>query len=369
MPEQPAAERTEQPTAKKLSRAREKGQVPQSQELMSFVSILVLVTMTAFLAQGLLRWFTTLLEEGMSCDTAVFANTKVFVDFINTKIIDFTLVVLPILAALCAGSILSGAAVGGLHFSFGAISFNFGIINPVGGLGKLVNLQSMVRFLTSVLKLFFVSVIVWFYLQDKLETLASLRWAWSFQMLAAITRIILGLMIRVCLALLVIGIGDVIFQKWKYIKDLKMTKQEVKEERKQTEGLPEVKSRIRRIQVETAMKRMLQEVPKASVVLVNPTHVAVALRYEPWVPKRDRERLGAPAGAMEAPVLVARGADYLAEKIIEIARAYGVPVVRRPELARTIYSTVELNSPIPHTLYAAVAEVLAMIYRLRHRKT
>jgi flagellar biosynthetic protein FlhB len=134
-----------------------------------------------------------------------------------------------------------------------------------------------------------------------------------------------------------------------------MTKQEVKQERKDTDGSPEVKSRVRRIQIEMAKQRMLQEVPKASVVLVNPTHVAVALRYE--------------AKTMEAPVMVAKGADHLAEKIREIARAYGVPIVRRPELARTIYSTVKPGDAIPQRLYAAVAEVLAMIYRLRHRKT
>jgi flagellar biosynthetic protein FlhB len=156
-------------------------------------------------------------------------------------------------------------------------------------------------------------------------------------------------------ALLIIAVIDVFFQKWKYTQDLKMTKQEVKQERKDIDGSPEVKSRVRRIQIEMARQRMLQEVPKASVVLVNPTHVAVALRYE--------------AKTMEAPVMVAKGADHLAEKIREIARAYGVPIVRRPELARTIYSTVKPGDAIPQTLYAAVAEVLAMIYRLRHRKT
>ena len=143
----------------------------------------------------------------------------------------------------------------------------------------------------------------------------------------------------------------------------RMTKQEVKEERRQTEGAPEVKSRIRRIQLQMAMKRMLAEVPKASVVLTNPTHVAVALRWDPKGQK-TRYRTTVP----EAPVLVAKGADHLAEKIREIARAYGVPIVRKPELARTIYSTVELDSPIPGTLYVAVAEVLALVYRLRHRK-
>jgi flagellar biosynthetic protein FlhB len=133
-----------------------------------------------------------------------------------------------------------------------------------------------------------------------------------------------------------------------------MTRQEVKDEHKEVEGAPESKSRIRRVQYGIALKRMMQEVPKASVVLVNPTHVAVALRYD--------------AKTMGVPVVVAKGADHLAEKIREIARAYGVPIVRRPELARTIYSTVDIGGSIPEALYVAVAEVLAMIYRLRHRK-
>ncbi|MHC4464811.1 MAG: EscU/YscU/HrcU family type III secretion system export apparatus switch protein, partial [Planctomycetota bacterium] len=212
----------------------------------------------------------------------------------------------------------------------------------------------MVHLCASILKLFFVSVIVWLYLRSKLDVLATLRWAWSAQIMAIITKIILGLMLRICAGLLVIGIADTLYQKWKYLQELKMSRQEVKEERKQTEGSPEVRSRIRRIQYSMALKRMMQEVPKANVVLVNPTHVAVALRYE--------------AEAMEAPVVVAKGAEHLSEKIREIARAYGVPIIRRPELARTIYSTVDIGNPIPQALYVAVAEVLAMIYRLRHRK-
>lgn len=184
--------------------------------------------------------------------------------------------------------------------------------------------------------------------------LATLRWAWSAQILVVIAKIILGLMIRIGIVLLVMGIADAYYQKWKYIQELKMTKQEIKEELRDTMGSPEVKSRIRKLQFQAVLKRMLQEVPKANVVLVNPTHVAVALRYD--------------AETMESPVVVAKGADHLAEKIREIARAYGVPIIRRPELARTIYSTVKLGNPIPENLYVAIAEVLAMIYRLRRRK-
>ncbi len=290
----------------------------------------------------------------MSCPDAVFTNSKTFISFFNAKITDSVLVICPILAALCAGSIVTGVAISGFNFTPGDIKLRFNLLNPIAGLQKLVNTKSMVHLLTSIAKLFFVTIIVWLYLRDKLDMLATLRWAWSLQILAAIAKIILGLMIRVCIALLIIGIADTFYQKWKYIKDLKMTRQEVKEEHKQTEGPPEVKRRLRQKQLEMSFKRMLQEVPQANVVLVNPTHVAVALRYE--------------AKTMEAPIMVAKGADHLAEKIKEIARAYGVPIVRKPELARTIYSTVELGSPIPETLYVAVAEVLALIYRLRHKK-
>ncbi|MHC4555824.1 MAG: flagellar biosynthesis protein FlhB [Planctomycetota bacterium] len=353
MPEQ-AAEKTEQPTFKKLEKAKKKGQLPQSQELMSVVTLLVLVAMVALLGPNLMQWFIVQIRQGMSCENGVFANTDSFLAFVNGKTIDLIFVILPVVAALFVSAVLAGVAIGGLNFAPGAIEFKFDQLNPVAGFGKLVNARSMVKLLASILKLFFVSIIVWFYLRSKLDMLATLRWAWSAQILAVIARIILGLMIRVGIALLVIGVADAFYQKWKYIKDLKMTPQEVKQERKDTEGSPELKGRIRKTQVEMAMRRMLQEVPKASVVLVNPTHVAVALHYD--------------AKTMEAPMMVAKGADHLAEKIREIARAYGVPVIRRPELARTIYSTVEPGNPIPETLYVAVAEVLAMIYRLRRRK-
>jgi len=354
MPEKPAAERTEQPTPKRLEKARKKGQVPRSQELTSVVTLLALITAIALLSPSLLRWFIVQVKHGMSGEIDVFADSKSFSDFINAKIVDSILVVCPILAALFAGSVLACVTISGLNFAPEAISLKFSQLNPVTGFAKLVNARSMVKLLVSIFKLLFVSFIVWFYLQSRLNMLASLRWAWSIQILAVIAKIILGLLIRVGIALLVIGVADAFYQKWKYTQELKMTRQEVKQERKDFEGSPELRSRIRRTQLEMARKRMLQEVPKATVVLVNPTHVAVALRYD--------------AKTMESPVLVAKGAEQLAEKIREIARAYGVPVIRKPDLARTIYSTVKLGALIPQTLYVAVAEVLAMIYRLRHKK-
>jgi len=354
MADKAAAEKSEKPTSKQLSKARDKGQVPQSEELKSFFSILILVTMVASMSQKLMHWFVMLIEEGMSCNTAAFSHNMAFINFFNVKIVDLIFLISPILAALCVGAIIANIVVSGYNFSPGALGLKFNALNPAVGLGNLVNAKSLVKFLASIIKIIFVSLIVWLYLQNKLNVFATLRWAWSIQILAVIAKLIFGLILRICLALLILGVADVFYQKWKYTDDLKMTKQEVKDERSQSEGNPQVKGRIRRMQIKMAMRRMLQEVPKANVVLVNPTHIAVALRYD--------------AKTMEAPLLVAKGADHLAEKIREIARAYGVPIVRKPELARMIYSTVKLDEPIPSTLYVAVAETLAMIHRLRHRR-
>ncbi len=349
-----AADKTEQPTPKRLEEAKAKGQVPQSQELTSVVTLLVLISMVALFSPNLMKWMQTEIKDGMSCQVGFFSDSKAFLEFVYIKLTSLGLIISPILAILFVGSMSAGMAVGGINFAPSAIKFKFNQINPISGFVKLVNARSMVRLIASIVKLILVSLIVWFYLHNKLDVLAKLRWAWTGQMLVSIAEMILGLVMRVGVALLVVGIADTFYQKWKYRQELKMTKQEVKQERKDTEGSPEVKGRIRRIQFGLAAKRILKEVPKADVVLVNPTHVAVALRYE--------------GKTMDAPVMVAKGADYLAEKIKEIARAYGVPIVRRPELARTIYSTVEPGNPIPEDLYVAVAEVLAMIYRLRRKR-
>lgn len=354
MADQTVAEKTEQPTPRKLQKARKKGHVPQSQELTSIATLLVLIAMIAMLGPNLEQWFESEIKEAVSCENSVFANTQTFIGFACNKLTDSLLNMFPILIALVAGAILASITVSGINFSPEAIELTFGKLNPVDGFKKLINARSMVRLLISILKLVFITIIVCFYLHNKLETLAGLRWTWSGQMMAIIAKMILGLLIRIGIALLIIGFADVLYQKWKYIQDLKMTRQEVKQDHKDVEGSPELKRRIRTAQYQMALKRTLQEVPQATVVLVNPTHVAVALKYD--------------SKKMDAPIMVAKGADHLAEKIREIARAYGVPIIRKPELARTIYSTVQPGNPIPEHLYIAVAQVLAMIYRLRHKR-
>ena len=354
MPEQPAAERTEQPTGRRLQKAREKGQVPHSAELTSAVTLLGLVVAVALTGPTLLGWFAQKMKLGLAGETSVFGSSDAFMEFVGRTIVDSALVVLPVLCGMALACVLAGVAVSGFNFTPGAVRLRLNQINPANALQNMFKARTAVRLLTSIAKLFFVCAIVWLYLRSKLDVLATLRWAWSLGFVTEVARLLFGLCIRVGVALLAIGIADVFFQKWQHIQDLKMTRQEVRQERRDIEGSPEVRMRVRQIQLQMAMKRFLQEVPKADVILVNPTHVAVALRYE--------------AKTMEAPMLLAKGADHLAQKIIKIGRSYGIPVVRRPELARAIYGTVEPGHPIPQALYVAVAEVLAMLYRLRQKK-
>jgi len=354
MPEEkPTAEKTEQPTQRKLRRAREKGKLPHSDELGGVVTLLMLVACIFMMAPTLMNWMTTHIKEAMSCQTAAFGDAKALVRFLNIKLESMLLFVCPVFAALSFGAVMANVLVSGLSFSSENLKAKWDVINPVNGCKQLVTMRSFVRLCLSVFKLLVISLIIFLYLKSRLKTLATLRWAWSWQIIIVIGKVALGLMLRIGAALLVIAVTDVLYQKWKYIQDLKMTKQEVKEELKETEGSPHIKSRMRRIQMQMSIQRLKQEVPKATVVLVNPTHYAVAIRYE--------------AKIMDSPVVVAKGADMMAERIREVARAYGVPIIRRPELTRTIYSTVKPGESIPEHLYMAVAEILALIYRMRKK--
>ena len=354
MADKPASEKTEQPTARRLRKAREKGQVPQSQELVSAASLSSLAIIIALLAPRLLQWFSLQIRQCFSCQTMMFTDTGSLTNFANTKLFETLIILSPIFAVLSVSSIAATVAISGFNFNQNGLNPKFDALNPTKNFEKLFQAQAVVKLLLSFVKLVFVGFTLWIYLKSKIDYMATLRWAWTMQILVAISQMVMGLLIRVCLALFVIAIAEAAWQKFKYRKDLKMTKQEVKEEHKQAEGSPQVKSKLRSMQYQTALKRAIKEVPKASVILVNPTHYAVAIQYDPK--------------SMSSPKLLAKGADHLAEKIREIARAHGIPIIRRPELTRTIFGTVKEGQFIPENLYVAVAEVLALIYRLRHTR-
>jgi len=344
--------KTEMPTPRRLEKAREKGQVPQSQEMLSAATLLALVGSTALLGPWFVKWSQNQIREGLSCQTAMLENSQAFNAFINQKIIDVLLVISPFLLVLMAAGIGTTILVSGFNFSPKALKLKTEQLNPMTGLKNLFSGENVVKLLFSILKLLVIGIIVWIYLKEKIPTLARLQWAQPNQLLGDIGGLILGAVLQITVGLAVIGVGDWLYHKWKHTERLKMSKQEVKDEHRDTEGAPEIKSKIRQKQYQAAMRRMLQDVPKANVVLVNPTHVAVALRYDPKT--------------MQTPIVVAKGGDLMCEKIKEIARANGVPIIRRPALARELHATVKLGESIPEKLFTAVAEVLALLYRIRH---
>jgi len=348
-------DRTEQPTTKRLSKAREQGNVPLSQEMLSAVTLIVLILITIPMGPKVVEWATLEIKDGVSCDYSHMASPQAFGAYIGEKVKGSLMIMAPFFIALMVAGVAANIAISGKNFSLQALRWKLNAINPSTGLKKLVSLSSTVKLGLSVIKIIFVGGIVYLYLQDKIESLATFQWIPSSQILGSIAALILGVLKRICIGLLIVALIDLIYQKWKYTDELKMTKVEVKDERRAADTPPEVKRRLRQKQFEFAMRRMLQDVPKANVVLVNPTHVAVALQYD--------------GNTMPAPKVVAKGGDYVCEKIKEVARAYGVPIIRRPALARNLYATVDIGQIIPDSLFVAVAEVLALIYRLRHNRS
>ncbi len=262
-------------------------------------------------------------------------------------------------ALLVGGAVLGAMAIGvlvGLFqtkflISFKAIKFDLNRINPVQGFKRLFSLRSVFELLKALIKVVIVGYIGYSAFRGEWKKMLSYPMMFPQDAAAHMVSVIFNVVIRSGIALLALAIFDYFFQKWEYEKSLRMTKQEVKEEMKDIEGNPEIKRRQRQMMMEILRSRMMQEVPKATVVITNPTHVAVAIKY-------DREE-------DEVPTVVAKGKDKVAEKIKEIAREYNIPIVRNPPLAWELYERVELGEEIPPDLYRAVAEVLVYVYSLR----
>ncbi len=349
-----ASEKTQQATPRKLERARSQGQVPRSQELGSVAVLFGMIVSLGLSAPSLLRWFSSMMRECFSANTLVFSTPGAFVDFSNGYILDSMVKTSPITATMMIASVLGALAVGGFAFSTEPLKLKWDSLNPVKNLEQAVNSKAAVKLVLSLAKMGLIFLVAWLYLRSKTEEMTALRWAWTPQILAAISQAVFGFTLRVTLVLFILAIIDAIYQKWKHGQDMRMSHQDIKQEHKDTEGAPEVKSRMRKIRMDMVMQQLSESVPKADVVLVNPTHYAVAIQYD--------------ADTMDSPVVVAKGTDDIAEKIREIARAHGVPIVRRPDLTRTLFSTVDSGKSIPQELFMAIAEILALIYRLRQQR-
>ncbi len=352
MPEGSSQEKTEQATPKRREDARKKGQVAQSREISS----------TAVLLGGLLiLYFSIGNMVGHLSDlmTGIFQNLgeiriseNNFYGFLCQNLFQvMVLTMAPILATIVVVGLGANFFQKGFLFTLEPLAPKISKINPLKGIKKLFSLQSLTELLKSILKLVIVGGIAYLIIKDELSHLLPLMQMEIEEIMAYLGRVSFKISIYICGALIFLSALDYAFQKWDHEKNLKMSRQEIKDEFKQREGDPLVKARIKSLQREMSKKRMMAEIPKADVVITNPTQLAVAVLYD-----RAKEK---------APRVVAKGAGYVAKRIVELAGNYKIVVVENKPLARSLFKLVEIGGFIPENLYQAVAEILAYVYNLK----
>ena len=344
--------KTEQPTARRLSQAREKGQVSKSMEINTCVVLMAAIFTLFFAAPSM---FEKLLS-GMSDALATVAQTSIegadLFAFFKKNLFHMGLIMAPILVVIPLLGILSNIIqIGGFLFTTSSLAPNLSKINPISGFSRLFSARSLVELVKSILKITVIALTCYFTIKGKMDRFIPLGDASVVQIGHFTVAVSFEIFLKTIWALVVMAILDIAFQKWQFVRDMKMSKDEIKEEMKQTEGDPIVKQRIRSTQREMARKRMMDKVPEADVVVTNPTHLAVALMYD--------------ALQAEAPVVVAKGQNILAEKIKKIAQEHDIPIMEDKPLARALYKNVDIGQTIPIALYQAVAEVLSYVYRLK----
>ena len=347
-------EKTESATAHRIEKAREEGQVPRSREL---TSVLMLVAGFGILWMGgesMARKVGRLLAQGLNFDHSVVSDTSQMLRLVSSLFLQAVYSLLPIMAGLVVVAIAAPMLLGGVLISGKAIKVDFGKMNPIKGLAKLVSAQTATELVKSILKAILVGCVTWMFIKHNWPEMLRLISESPYTALASSLN-----MIAMCCMLVILGLSpmvgfDVFWQLYSYFKGLRMTRQDIRDEHKQQEGDPHVKGRIRQQMRAAARRRMMADVPKADVIVTNPTHYSVALKYD------ERK--------MSAPKVVAKGAGEVALRIRELGKEHRVPILEAPPLARALYRHSEIGQHIPGTLYAAVAEVLAWVWQLRRWK-
>lgn len=347
-----AGDKTEEATQARRDEFRKRGQVAQTRELASAVVLLfgffLIYFAGRYFTQQIFSLFNLTLGEGL-IQSVAHDDFKKMVFAAGKSIVQIFFPIGLLIAVVATLSIV--AQIGFLQVE-DALGFKLEKIDPINGFKRIFSLKSVIEALKSIVKLLIVGLVIYFVFKAEVKKMAHLMDQPVENILSYLSTKVGVLLASVSALFFALAAADYFFQRWDLEKQMMMTKQEVKEEHKSREGDPMIKSRIRRIQREVAQRRMMQDVPKADVIVTNPTHIAVALRYDETTP---------------APQVIAMGADLIAEKIKTVAREYDIPIIENKPLARTIYKTMKIGQVIPRDLYVAVAEVLSYVYKLKRK--
>lgn len=350
MAEGSAQEKTEDPTARRLKKARDDGEVARSMELPAAVIVIGTFTLLLLMGPWLIEQLGALYAQSFVLDLRALRSPELMISIFGQQFFSIFLLTVPLLAFTLVAAVIASGMTGGHHFSIKAVRPKFSKLNLISGLQRIFGVRAAVELGKAILKFSLVASVLWLSIMNHMETLLQMGRMSLEPALTSAATIILQSAVWVALSLAFIAMLDVPYQKHAFIKRMRMTKQEIKDEMKEIEGRPEVKAHIRRRQREIATNKMMQRIKDADVIITNPQHFAVALEYDP--------------SSDGAPIMVAKGADLTAARIREEAQTHGIHVFEAPALARAIYFTTDLEQAVPEDLYHAVAQVIAYVFSL-----
>lgn len=344
-------EKTESATPKRLEEARKKGQIPRSRDLTAAAVLMAGGVALSSLGPQIGGDLYSMMRRGLTLTREQALDPTQMAPALSGAAMDGLLASVPVLGLLLLAALLAPLVLGGWNFSTDSLMPQFNRLNPLSGFKRMFSMRSVVELMKALAKFGIVALVAVLVLWKDTPALLALGREPTAQAIVHAVKLSGSALILISAGMLLIAAFDVPFQLWQHAKQLKMTREEVRREMKESEGSPEVKGRIRQLQQQMARQRMMQDVPHADVIVTNPTHFAVALKY-------DEKR-------MRAPVVVAKGADAIAARIREIAKEHSVPIFEAPPLARVLYKNVDIGGEVPASMYVAVAQVLSYIFQLR----
>lgn len=349
-----AGEKTEKATAKKRQDSRKKGQVLKSQDVTSAI-VLLSVFLFLFFAAGFMRdrfflFFNQAFSQYISLKTY---DSETIMLIYSEIIMMMAFILLPVMVVAMIAAVAGNLLQFGLLFTAEPLKFDLKKIDPIKGLKRIFSIRAIVELFKSILKISFIGSVTFIIVYSNVDKVLGLAFKSPWDVLSTVGTLTALMGITASFVLLFISILDFLYQKFDYEKNLRMSKQDIKDEHKNTEGDPIIKSRIKQKQREMAMRRMMQEIPDADVVITNPTHYAIAIKYDD--------------GDMDAPIVVAKGVDFVAQKIKLIAKEHEIVTVENRPLARSLYDQVEIGARIPEEFFKVIAEILAYVYRIQRK--